>query len=113
MIGLNDLDEFGRHMFGKTNPADIFCDAKPMTIAKKNGKYLLKWHIPGVAKEEIDIWMKGEDLIVKTPKYIRNMVLPAVLEGKKIANAVFKDDVLEMVFTDAEDASSHKEQLVY
>lgn len=102
MIGLDGLDEFGTHMFGETNPAGIFCDDRPMTITKKNGKYILSWRIPGVTRDEIDLWMKGEDLIVKTPKYVRNMVLPAVLEGKKIANAVFKDDVLKIAFTEAE-----------
>jgi arsenite/tail-anchored protein-transporting ATPase len=98
MLGLERLDEFGRHIFGDANPAEIFCGAKPMTIVKEGGEYFLSWHIPGVKKDEIDLWVKGEDLILKTPKYMRNMVLPAVLEGKKISGAVFKNDYLKITF---------------
>lgn len=100
MIGLERLDEFGRHIFTAANPCERFCEVRPMTISRKNGDYLLHWYIPGVQKNEIDLWMKGEDLIVKTPKYMRNMVLPAVLAGKKISAAVFQDDCLKITFTE-------------
>jgi arsenite-transporting ATPase len=101
MIGLERLDEFGRHIFDGADPCERFCDARPMTISRKNGDYLLNWHIPGVQKNEIDLWMKGEDLIVKTPKYMRNMVLPAVLAGKRISAASFQDDCLKITFSEA------------
>jgi HSP20 family molecular chaperone IbpA len=97
---LERLDELGRHIFGDCNLVEIFCDAKPMTVTKKDESYLLNWHIPGVKKDEIDLWMKGEDLILKTPRYMRNMVLPAVLEGKKIASAAFKNDYLKITFAE-------------
>jgi arsenite/tail-anchored protein-transporting ATPase len=99
MLGLERLDEFGCHIFGDYNPAEIYCDSKPINITKENGEYLLCWRIPGVKKNEIDLWIKGGDLIVKTPKYMRNMVLPAVLEGKQISNAIFKDDCLKISFS--------------
>jgi arsenite/tail-anchored protein-transporting ATPase len=101
MLGLNRLDEFGLHIFGDINPVEIFCESKPMTIIKEKENYLLSWRIPGVTKSEIDLWIKGEDLILKTSKYMRNMVLPSVLAGKKIAGAVFKDDYLKITFTGA------------
>lgn len=98
MIGVERLDEFGLHIFGDANPAEVFCDRKPMIITKTNNDYILSWHIPGVSKDEIDMWTKGENLILKTPKYMRNMVLPAVLAGKSITGASFKDDYLRITF---------------
>jgi arsenite-transporting ATPase len=98
MLGLERLDEFGLHIFGNANPADVFCDRKPMIITRANGDYLLSWHIPGVTKDDIDMWTKGENLILKTPKYMRNMLLPAVLAGKSIKGASFKDDYLKITF---------------
>jgi arsenite/tail-anchored protein-transporting ATPase len=100
MLGLERLDEFGLHIFGNANPANVFCERKPIAITKANGNYLLSWHIPGVSKSEIDLWIKGEDLIVKTPKYMRNMFLPSVLSGKKITAAAFQDDYLRITFGD-------------
>jgi arsenite-transporting ATPase len=106
MLGLDRLDEFGLHIFDDINPAKVFCDSKPMTITKENGDYLLSWRLPGVSKSEIDLWVKGEDLILKTSKYMRNMVLPSVLAGKKIAGAVFKDDYLKITFAEADASPS-------
>jgi arsenite/tail-anchored protein-transporting ATPase len=98
MLGLERLDEFGLHIFGDANPAEVFCDRKPMIITKIHDDYLLSWHIPGVSKDEINMWTKGENLILKTPRYMRHMVLPAVLAGKSMAGASFKDDYLRITF---------------
>jgi arsenite-transporting ATPase len=107
MLGLERLEEFGRHIFEDENPAGVFCDRKPMTITKEKDDYLLSWHIPGVSKDEIDMWTKGENLILKTPKYMRNMLLPSVRAGKSIAGASFKDDYLRITF--AEEGRAKKE----
>jgi len=100
MLGFERLDEFGRHIFGDANPAEVFCDRKPIIITKANGDYLLSWHIPGVGKDEIDMWTRGENLILKTPRYMRHMVLPAVLAGKAIKGASFKDEYLRVTFAE-------------
>lgn len=106
MLGIERLGEFGSHIFGDSNPAEVMCDRRPIAITKTKGDYLLSWHIPGVSKDEIDMWTKGENLILKTPRYMRNMVLPAVLAGKSIAGASFKDDYLTVTFSgEAEDGS--------
>lgn len=111
MIGLARLDEFSLHIFGKVNPAEIFCENNPITIKKENGNYVLNWRIPGVNKDELNMWTKGEDLILKTPNYLRNMILPSVLAGKIITNAAFQDGYLKITFTEKpESAAKAKHQ---
>lgn len=102
MLGLERLEEFGLHIFGDENPAEVFCDRKPMIITKADRDYQLGWHIPGVRRDEIDMWTKGENLILKTPRYTRHMVLPAVLAGKAITGASFKDEYLRITFAGEE-----------
>jgi len=47
------------------------------------------------------MWTKGENLILRTPRYVRHMVLPAVLAGKSIAGASFRDEYLRITFVGA------------
>ena len=45
--------------------------------------------------------MNGDGLIVKTPKTVRNRVLPAGLQVHKITRAVFRGAFLKIVFRGA------------
>lgn len=99
VLGLQQLERFGDHIFGEENPTDVFCREKPIKINKDNGRFVLQWYIQGVNKEEIDIWIKGDNLILKTPKYMRNMVLPSALVGKEIDGAKFHEDCLDITFS--------------
>lgn len=100
MTGLERMEEFGRHVFGDLDPSAVFCEAKPITITRRKGDYVLNWRLPGVQKDEIDLWTKGEELILKTPKYGRTMALPAALRGKKIVHAEFRDGFLRIRFAE-------------
>lgn len=98
MIGLERLDEFGLHMFGTVNPTEVFCKQKPIKIIRENDGYALSWRLPGVDKDDLEMWTKGEELMIKTPTCMRNMVLPSVLTGKKIASASLKEGYLKIIF---------------
>jgi arsenite/tail-anchored protein-transporting ATPase len=98
MLGVENIEELGAHIFGEINPADVFCDRKPMVITKQQTDYVLNWYLPGVRKDGLDMWAKGESLILKTPRYTRNMFLPSVLTGRTITGATFKDQYLRITF---------------
>ncbi|MEW5819164.1 MAG: ArsA family ATPase [Cyanobacteriota bacterium] len=98
IVGLKLLDKFGNHIFGEKNPADVFFKTKPIEVTSNNDSYILNWCIPYINKEEIDLHIKGDELILKTSRYTRNMILPNVLMGKEIKQAKFEDDKLKIVF---------------
>jgi arsenite-transporting ATPase len=98
MVGLERLQEFGEQLFGQVDPARVFSDSRPMTLARQEDGYRLTWRIPGVDRDGIDLWTKGDELILKTPSHMRNMVLPSVLVGRRITDALFQEGTLTITF---------------
>lgn len=103
MLGMDSLDKFGSFIYGEEDPSGIFCENKPMTIEENNGDFILKWRVPGVEKKDIDLMVRGEDLILNTPRYMRNMVMPSVLIGKSISGAKFEEGYLNIKFSDSKE----------
>lgn len=99
MVGTAALGQMADHIFDKQDPTDVFCDRRPMNIERKSGNYLLRWYLPSLTKEKIDLFTRGPELILQTPSCSRNMVMPQVLVGKKIKEAEMKEQELLITFT--------------
>ena len=99
MLGIDRLEKFGAMIYEDEDPSGIFCENKPISITENNGDFILKWRVPGVDKKDIDLMTRGEDLILTTPRYMRNTVLPSVLVGKEITGAKFVDGCLNIKFS--------------
>lgn len=98
IVGFEMLEKLANHIFEDKNPAEIFYKDKPIEIKADNGNYILEWRMSSLNKNEIELWTKGEELILQTPQYSRNMILPRVLVGKDIYEAKYENDKLRIVF---------------
>jgi len=99
ILGYEKLKEFGKKVYQKKNPADIFYKDKPFEILEKNGEYILKLALKEIPQEELEVYQKDEDLIIKIGNHKRHFFLPRILLNKEIKGAVIKENFLEIGFS--------------
>jgi len=99
ILGYEKLKEFGKRVYQNKNPADIFYKDKPFEILEKNGEYILKLALKEIPQEELEVYQKDEDLIIKIGNHKRHFFLPRVLLNKEIKGAVIKENFLEIGFS--------------
>ena len=99
ILGYEKLKEFGKRVYQNKNPAHIFYKDKPFEILEKNGEYILKLALKEIPQEELEVYQKDEDLIIKIGNHKRHFFLPRVLLNKEIKGAVIKENFLEIGFS--------------
>lgn len=99
ILGYEKLKEFGKKVYQNKNPADIFYKDKPFEILEKNGEYILKLALKEIPQEELEVYQKDEDLIIKIGNHKRHFFLPRILLNKEIKGAVIKENFLEIRFS--------------
>jgi len=100
ITGLEKLNLLGEHIYGNSNPAQIFTEGKSIEIQEKipKEKYCLSVKMPCVDKKDLDMWVKGDELIIKTNSYKRNLILPRMLTSMTLQGAKFEDEKLNILF---------------
>jgi arsenite-transporting ATPase len=102
MVGTEMLEEFAEHVFGRTDPTGVLHREKPMAIRKKGRGYVLSLRLPFVEKDRIQVWTRGDDLVVQVDNHRRHLVLPRTLAGRGVEKAAFADEWLEVTFGEKE-----------
>ena len=98
MVGTEMLDEFGRTVFGGTDPSLVLHQERPIEIKKERGVYALYIRLPFAEKERIDVWARGDDLVVQVDNQRRHLVLPRTLAGRPVTSAAFEEQRLRVAF---------------
>jgi arsenite-transporting ATPase len=98
MVGAKMLDEFGQRVFGSTDPTEVLHGDKPIEIRKEKGAYTLYVRLPFAEKDRIQVFTRGDDLVVQVDNQRRHLVLPRTLAGRPVVGAVFADQRLRVVF---------------
>jgi arsenite-transporting ATPase len=103
MVGVEQLDEFGRHVFGKDDPTVVFFKEKPVEVKKERGGYALYIRLPFAEKDRIQVFTKGDELVVQVDNQKRHLMLPRSLAGRRVESAAFADQRLRVAFGSKED----------
>jgi arsenite-transporting ATPase len=101
MIGVPLLEEMGREVYGDRPVIDVLFHDHPIRVRKRGGGYVLVMRLPFVAREDMDIHRRGEELYVRVGTYKRNLILPQSLQRLEVRGANFVGDQLEIVFAKA------------
>jgi arsenite-transporting ATPase len=102
MVGTEMLDEFGTRVFGKTDPAAVLHRDKPVEVKKEGRIYALYMRLPFAEKDRIQVFSRGDELVVQVDNQRRHLVLPRTLAGRSVASAGFVDQRLRVTFGDKE-----------
>ncbi len=109
VVGLESLRRMAHDTFGDSDPTQIFAQDEPMQIIKEGSNYTLVLKLPFVSHREVDLYQKGDELIVRIGNFKRNIILPMVLARLEVVNAKFVEDKLHIRFTDKRRPKSHRQ----
>ena len=98
MVGTDMLAEFADRVFSGTDPTAVLHHEKPMEIRKKGQGYVLSLRLPFAEKDRIQVWTRGDDLVVQLDNQRRHLVLPRTLAGRVVEGAAFADEWLRVTF---------------
>jgi arsenite-transporting ATPase len=98
MVGLEALEVLGETIYQEQDPAQIFYREKPFSIEKNNGGYDLYIKLPFADKRDMNMWVKGDELILEIGNFKTNTLLPGNLINLPLKEAVFQDHRLKVTF---------------
>jgi arsenite-transporting ATPase len=104
VVGAALLDEFGRRVFGDTDPTAVLYQERPMEVKKEGKGYALYIRLPFVEKDRIQVWTRGDELVVQVDNQKRHLMLPRTLASRRLLGAAFTEQRLRVAFGGKEDA---------
>jgi arsenite-transporting ATPase len=102
--GETGLRELAREVYGERDPAELFVRRRPLRLAKRAGRTVLALDLPTARQEEIDVWVRGDELWVGVRDFERRISLPASVAGLAVAETRLSEGVLEVSFEAASSA---------
>jgi arsenite-transporting ATPase len=99
------LRELARAVYGERDPAELFVRRRPLRLAKRDGRTVLSLDLPTAQPDEIDVWVRGDELWVGVRDFERRIALPASVAGLAVAETSLREGVLEVAFESAPAAS--------
>jgi HSP20 family molecular chaperone IbpA len=85
-------------VYGARDPAQLFVKRRPVRLARRAGAALLEIDLPNARADEVDVWLRGDDLYVSVRDFERRFALPGSIGGLPIAGTRWRDGVLEVRF---------------
>ncbi|ODS33976.1 MAG: putative anion-transporting ATPase [Candidatus Scalindua rubra] len=98
VVGFDLLRKMANELYNENDPTKIFYDKKPIEIYQRDGMNRISIHMPFTKKEDIDMWVKGGELIVKIENFKRNIILPRAFKSLDITDAKFEGERLNVTF---------------
>jgi len=102
MVGLPLLEVFAREVFGESDPTQVFFAEKPVEVKKEGRGYALYIRLPFAEKDRIQVWTRGEELVVQVDNQRRHVLLPRSLAARRLLGAAFADQRLRVAFGEKE-----------
>jgi arsenite-transporting ATPase len=102
MVGVSLLDEMAREVFGDRDPSAVFFKERPIEVKKEGKGYAMYIRLPFAEKDKIQVWTKGEELVVSVDNQRRHILLPRSLASRKLLGAAFKEQRLRVQFGEKE-----------
>jgi arsenite/tail-anchored protein-transporting ATPase len=97
-IGLLQLRDLGTELYRNVDPLTKFVDTPALDIASDGDETVLRLLVPGASRDELDIEMEGDELIISLGSYRRTVKLPEGLIGRSVDRAGLRGQYLEIVF---------------
>jgi arsenite-transporting ATPase len=98
MVGLGLLEQFGRDVFGEADPTAVLFREKPVEVKKEGAGYALYIRLPFAEKDKIQVWTRGDELVVQVDNQRRHVSLPRTLAARRLEGAAFRDRRLRVAF---------------
>jgi arsenite-transporting ATPase len=98
MVGLEQLEKLGRDIFGRKDPTSIFTRRRPIVLGHQDGRRFIRICMPHCDPKALDMWIKGEELIIQAGSFKRHILLPRAYTGLELKEAEYQDEHLTIHF---------------
>jgi arsenite-transporting ATPase len=107
MTGLERLSTFASRVFGDKDPTAVFHRDRPIEVKREGGTHALYIRMPFADKDRVEVWTKGDELVIQVDNQRRRVILPRALASRRLLGAVLADQKLRVAFGERESHASH------
>jgi arsenite/tail-anchored protein-transporting ATPase len=97
VLGIDRLKRLGKSLYGDQDPSKRFYNEAPYRFCKVDGNYQLRLRLPFVSSEDINLYKKLDELIIRVGGIKRHVSLPARIAHCEPLSARVKDGELVVV----------------
>lgn len=97
MLGKDRLKRLGRALYGSRDPARRYFAEPPFRFHKVNGNYQLHLRLPFVSSEEVNLYKKLGELVIRVGGFKRHISLPQRMAHCEPLSARIKEGELVVV----------------
>jgi len=98
ILGVRELDRLAKALYGSRDPAGIYYHEAPYKFAKVNGTYQVRLKLPFADSEDVDLYQRFDELIVRVGSYKRHVALPQRLANRAPSSARIQGSELVINF---------------
>jgi arsenite-transporting ATPase len=98
IVGKEDLSRLADVLYEGKNPMDVFHIEKVYSIEKEDGTYRLEVTLPFAGQKDLDLYKKGDELIIRTPGHNQHIMLPKKVASFEPSKATFVGNKLHIHF---------------
>jgi arsenite-transporting ATPase len=102
VVGVAMLERMGNSLFADRDPTKVFFSGPVQEVQRHGKEYLLRLKLPFLRKEEVDLFRRGEELVVSIGNFRREIVLPRALVGLTVTGAKVEEGALVVRFASRE-----------
>jgi len=100
VVGLEALQRMGNDIYGSEDVTEFMRQERPYEIRKlSNTEYEVRMNLPFADEGTLDLWHKGDELIVQVGSQRRIVTLPTAVAGMEAGQADFDGRWLIVPFT--------------
>lgn len=97
------LRDLAAEIYGELDAGDVLFTDDPLTILREGDDYVLTLKLPFASRDELELGVKDDELLVKVGPYRRTIMLPKSLASRRIDAAQLDEDRLRVTFTRGSD----------
>ncbi len=102
VVGLTMLARMAESLFADRDPAQVFFSGPVQEVHRQGKEHLLRLKLPFLRKEGVDLFQRGEELVVSVGNFRREIVLPRALVGLEVTGAKAEEGALVIRFASRE-----------
>jgi arsenite-transporting ATPase len=87
ILGTKDLARLGEALYGEADPTDVFFNESPYALKKVRDTYRLTVALPFITKDEVDLTMAGNEVIIRIANFKRHVPLPKMAQAAEPVGA--------------------------
>jgi arsenite-transporting ATPase len=102
VVGLPMLERMAKSLFADRDPTQVFFSGPVQEVHRRGKEHLLRLKLPFLQKDNVDLFQRGEELVVSIGNFRREIILPRALASLKITGAKAEEGALVVRFATRE-----------